>query len=72
MTKRNNPELDILEKFLHDSHMQMIELAKSQLRKLTVKELRVLAKHYKIYGYDELRKPELLDEIAGPYVDDQF
>ena len=73
MATYTDSDLDALEALAESHYGRDAALAATLLRKLTVRELRVLHRHYfKTGGADELRKADLIDEIAGEYAADQF
>ncbi len=59
----------------HAEQMMTIELAKAMLSKLSVAELRVLMAHYcrgVASDYSDMRKRDLIDEIAPEYAYDKL
>lgn len=76
MTKRND---DRLLEMIHQEEMAeqlaLIGVAKIALGKLNVAELRVLMAHYcggDAKFYSDIRKPEMIEELAPEYARDQL
>jgi hypothetical protein len=68
-----NLNTDILEQLDHLAWQREMADAKARLSKLTVKELRVLGRHYfgQHFGVEEMRKADLVDELCDEIVADE-
>lgn len=71
-----NASRDVIDEFEEMEHLMLAtECAKAMLAKLNVAELRVLMAHYsrgKPADFNDMRKPDLIAEIAPEYAVDQL